>query len=341
MAWKYIPYTLYNSNSTYYNLRKILSYNCAINVIIGARGLGKTFSVKNFITKQFINKNQKFVWIRDTVDAKKELCDNEGSKFFEDFVLMKNPKFISGSIKKSEFIINEKHAGTCLPASVFQRYKGNSFQNIKNIVYDEFIREKGRISNKNNLWATINTFSTVARARNDVRIFLLGNALDKGDDFLQFLGVEIDDFGFYVNREKSVVLHYADNSSSFNEVNSKGIIGKLIIGSPLEDNLINSKFINSSNLTFDKLPAKSKLLFIIETPLQNARFYQADGKLYVTEDNNKDTYKNKRYVVDLINASRTKPALSLYHKKMIKENIDKNNVFFCNNYYHKFVLSLI
>ena len=161
MSWKYIPYSLYNSKNTYYSLRKTLSFNCGINLIIGARVTGKTFALKDYLTRQFINKGQKFVWIRDTVDAKKELCDNDGAKFFEDFPLMRNNKFISGSIKKSEFIINEKHAGTCLPASVFQRYKGNSFQETKTIVYDEFIREKGRINNKNNLWATINTFSTI------------------------------------------------------------------------------------------------------------------------------------------------------------------------------------
>ena len=341
MSWKYIPYTLYNSKSIYYRLRKTMSFNCSINFIIGARGRGKTFSVKEFVTKDFINNNNKFVWIRDTVDAKKELCDNDGAKFFQDFSLMKNSKFISGAIKKSEFLINEKHAGTCLPASVFQRYKGNSFQDIKNIVYDEIIREKGRISNKNNLWATINTFSTVARAKDNVRIFAMANALDKGDDFLHFLGVELKDFGFYINREKSVCIHYADNSSSFDKVNSKGVIGKLIIGSPLEDNLMASKFLTESNLTFNKLPTKAKLLLIIETPLQNARIYQAEGKLYVTDDVNKETYKNKRYVIDLINASRTKPVLSLYHKKMLKENIYKNNILFCNNYYHKFLLSLV
>lgn len=344
MGWQYIPYSLYNckgSNGGFYSLRKTNSFNCHINIIIGARGTGKTFSVKQMLTNQFIEQGKKFAWVRDTVDAKKELCDNDGAKFFEDFSLMKNPQFISGCIKKSEFIINEKHAGTCLPASVFQRYKGNSFQSISTVVYDEFIRERGRISNKNNLWSTINTFSTILRTRNDVKIYMLGNALDKGDDFLQFIGVNIQDFGYYINREKSICLHYADNTAGFNSINSQGLIGKLLIDTNMCDNLMQSKFLNDSNLIFSKLPAKAKVLFIIETPLQSARFYECEGKLYVTPDNNPDTYKNKRYVVELIHASRTKPPLSLYHKKLIKENIDKSNIYFLNNYLHKFILSII
>ena len=344
MSWKYIPYSLYNCtgvNGGFYSLRKINSFNCNINLIIGARGTGKTFSVKKQLTSQFINYGKKFAWIRDTVDAKKELCDNDGSKFFEDFGLMKIPKFISGAIKKSEFIINENHAGTCLPASVFQRYKGNSFQSISTVVYDEFIRERGRISNKNNLWSTINTFSTIARTRDDIKIYMLANALDKGDEFLQFIGVTIQDFGFYINREKSICLHYADNTAGFNNLNSQGLIGKLLIDTPYAENIMESKFINDSNLIFTKLPSKAKLLFIVETPLQSARFYESNGKLFVTDDVNRDTYKNKRYVVELIHASRTKPPLSLLHKKLLRDNIDKSNILFNNNYLHKFILSIM
>ena len=94
-------------------------------------------------------------------------------------------------------------------------------------------------------------------------------------------------------------------------------------------------FSNSSNLIFDKLPTKARLLFIVETPLQSARFYKAEGSLYVTPDVNSETYKDRRYVVELLHASPTKPALSLYHKKMLKENLEKNNIFFCNNFYQR------
>ena len=343
MTWKYKPYSLYNCsgrNGGHYSLRPILSYNCKINLIIGARGIGKTFSTKELLLNQFLEKGKKFAWVRDTVDAKKELCDNDGVKFYEDFPLMENPNFKSGSIKKSEFIINEKHAGTCLPASVFQRYKGNSFQSVSWVVYDEFIREKGRFKNKNNLWATINTLMTICRSRDDIRIIMLGNALDKGDEFLNFLGVEIDDFGFYYNKEKSVCIHYADNTEGFIEKNSNGVIGKLLIGTNFADNLMESKFLNESHFIFDKLPKKSKLLFIIETPLQSARFYTAENRLYVMPDINKDTYLNKRYVASIEYATRTKPLLSLIHRQAIRKNMEHNNILYKNNYMHKFINEL-
>lgn len=342
--WRYIPYSMYNCkglNGGFYNNRKLFSFGCAVNIIIGARGYGKTFSIKKHCIKNFVYKDQQFVWVRDTVDAVKKLTSNNGIKFFEDVPLMEIDKLKDGKIEHGEIIINNKNCGCMLPASVFQNYKGCSYQNASIIVYDEFIKEKGRMKNKNNLWQTINTLFTIARSRENVKIIMMANALNKSDDFLNFLGVEIKDFGFYINKEKSICLHYADNTSNFNTTNSKGVVPKLIIGSCLDDNLIKSEFLNDSNLIINSLPAKAKLEFIIETPLQNARIYSSNGQLFVTDDVNKDTYRNKRYVIDLIHASRTKPQLALVHKKFLKENLEKNNIYFLSNYLHTFFIELL
>ena len=342
MTWKYIEYSMYNhvDNGGYYSLRKLLSYNCNINIIIGARGYGKTFAVKEFCIKKFIHRNENFAWVRDTEEAKRELCGMNGIKFFEDVPLMKIKEFSQGVINKGGIIINNKRCGEVLPASTFQRYKGNSFQKVKNIVYDEFIREKGRFK-KNTTWETINTFSTIARSRDNVRIFLTANALDRGDPFLEFLGVEIKDFGIYVNREKGVALHYADNSSRFIETNSKGIIGKLIIDTPLENNLMSSEFLNCGDLFFDELPPKAKILLIIESNFQKCRIYTANKKLYVTPDFNKETYNNKRYVVNIADAETFKPVLPLELKKKLKENLINNNMLYQSTFLQKFIIDVL
>ena len=342
MTWKYIPYSMYNNvdNGGYYSLRKLMSYNCNINIIIGARGFGKTFAVKKFCINKYLQNKEYFAWIRDTEEAKRELCNMKGTKFFQDVPLMKLKDYKQGLINKGEFIINGGRCGEVLPASTFQRYKGNSFQLIKNIVYDEFIREKGRYT-KNTTWETVNTFSTIARSREDVRIFLTANALDRGDPFLEFLGVEIKDFGFYVNREKGVCLHYADSSARFNEINSKGIIGKLIIDTPLQSNLMDSKFLNKGDLFFVDLPPKAKILLILESNFQKCRIYTANNKLYVTPDVNPDTYKNKRYVVDVANAERWKPVLSLENKKKLKDHLQNNNILFQSTFLQKFLIDIL
>ena len=47
--WQYIPYSMYNTkglNGGFYNNRKLFSFGYNVNIIIGARGYGKTFSIK-------------------------------------------------------------------------------------------------------------------------------------------------------------------------------------------------------------------------------------------------------------------------------------------------------
>ena len=46
------------------DLSKIISYNALLNFIVAERGVGKTFGATEFVTRQFINKKDEFVYIR-------------------------------------------------------------------------------------------------------------------------------------------------------------------------------------------------------------------------------------------------------------------------------------
>ena len=340
--WKYVEYSLYDAkgDNGFYTLRKIKSYNLPINIIIGARGYGKTFAVKKYCLEKFFNNGYKTVWVRDTEDAKKVLCDNDGKKFFEDVPLMHLPDYNEGAIKRGEIYVNGTNMGSVLPASTFQRYKGNSFQECKILVYDEFIREIGRF-NKNTVWETINTFSTVLRSRSDAEIYMTANALDQGDSFLEFLGLNLRGFGFYINRDKGVVLHYADTSDKFIKKTTKGIVGKLVVNTPLEKNLIESKFMNQGDLTFTKLPSKCRLVCVIQGFAQGVRLYQCGETYYVTDDINGFTYPQKRFCLSLEACDRYLPVLPQKIRKRIRENMEINNILFQNEFQRKFFINYI
>lgn len=341
-GWKYREYSMYDAKGQdgFYSMRPLLSYNMHVNIIIGARGYGKTYSVKRHCLKKFIHKEIKTVWVRDTEDAKKELCDNGGQKFFKDVPLMELKDYKEGEIKKGQIYVNGQEMGSVLPASTFQRQKGNSFQDCKIVMYDEFIREIGRF-NKNTVWETVNTFSTILRTRTDAKIFMTANALDPGDSFLQFLGVELKGFGFYTNKEKSVVIHYADSSAKFIKKASEGIVGKLIMNTPLEENLIESKFMNKSDLTFDKLPAKCRLVCIIQGFAQGVRLYQVGVRYYVTDDINPMTYPQKRFCLSLETCDKYLPVLPQKIRKSIRENMSINNILFQSEFQRKFFINYI
>lgn len=338
--WKYVEYSLYDSADTFYNLRKIMSYNLPIMIIIGARGMGKSFAVKKYVLNDFINnKEHRFVWVRDTAESIEKLTQNNGIKFTEDIDLMNNEKLKEVKINKGVCVVNNTIAGEFMPASIYQKYKGSSYQKCYNLVIDEFIPEKTTVR-KISPEAIVNTMSTVVRSRKNTRVFMMANAIDRADAFLDALGLELGDFGFYINREAGVVLHYADNSEKFNKVNSQGIVGKLLLNTNMKryaDNIMFANFNDDATLIFDKMPTKCKLFIILETPLQQARIYQGDGYLWVTPDVDNTMYMNKRYVVNTMDASIFKPVLPLLIKKKLRENLQSNRFRFQSNFLKKFI----
>lgn len=48
----------------YYNYSKILSYNAFINILIGERGVGKTYGASKMVINNFIKKGKQFAYIR-------------------------------------------------------------------------------------------------------------------------------------------------------------------------------------------------------------------------------------------------------------------------------------
>ena len=76
----------------YYDYSKILSYNALLNFLIGERGVGKTYGAVKFVTKQFINKNEQFAYIRRYKPELKKAVPNffealESNNEFEGHVL--------------------------------------------------------------------------------------------------------------------------------------------------------------------------------------------------------------------------------------------------------------
>lgn len=344
-SWKYIPYSNYNTKGVgggHYDARKAFSFGLPIIIIIGARDLGKTFAAKKFCLKKFVGKNEKFVWLRDNDEARKKLALDNGSRFFSDVPAMEIFGYKDGTIKGEVIYCNGSQCGYLMPSSTFQNYKGSGYNDITNIVYDEFIRELNRNKRVNGAWEIVNSLFTIVRhkKKGEIRIIMTANALDLGDDFLNFIGVTIRDFGFYVNRDSGIVIHYSDNSANFNKKMSDSVIGNLIQNSKFEDNLLKSKFKNETDLFFDKMPEKCRVAMVLCGNLTNVRVYTDGALYYVTNDANPNTYRNKRFVVNISDASVNMPVLPLWHRKLLRELVQENRFRYKNKFYQKFILDI-
>lgn len=48
----------------FYNYDRVISYNCPVNVLIGERGVGKSYGIKKYVIDKFLKKKEKFLYIR-------------------------------------------------------------------------------------------------------------------------------------------------------------------------------------------------------------------------------------------------------------------------------------
>lgn len=156
----------------YYDINKTLSYNRLFNFVVGMRGVGKTYSAKMRVIKNYLERKKQFVYLRR---YEKELMKSEVEKFFDD--VRKEFQDHEFEVKHGTFYIDEEPAGFYMPLSRAAHYKSVPFPDVSMIIFDEFIIATGLIRYlPNEVVSFLEMYSTIARDR-DVTCFFLSNAI--------------------------------------------------------------------------------------------------------------------------------------------------------------------
>ena len=121
----------------YYNYDRVLSYNAFINILIGERGVGKTYGITKEVIERFLKYGERFVYIRR---YKTELSKS-APKFFDKVKDIEEFKPFKFKYNSNEFYIDDKLAGYSVVLSTAQQLKGSNYNNVKWFIFDEFIIE--------------------------------------------------------------------------------------------------------------------------------------------------------------------------------------------------------
>lgn len=159
-------------NNFYYNYDKVLSYNALLNMLIGERGVGKTYGASKMVTKKFLKKGEEFAYIRRYKSELKKSVP----KFFDG--LQNNNEFPEHNLyaKNNIFYCDNKQFGYAMTLSTAQDLKGTEFSKVTTIIFDEFIIEEGQKKYylKNEVDIFLGLIETLARMRN-IKVFMLAN----------------------------------------------------------------------------------------------------------------------------------------------------------------------
>lgn len=326
-------------NSVFYTLCHVLSLTWAwLIILIGARGRGKTYACKKWLLIGWWYRHEKFIILRDSEDECDNLCIENGITFWGDVILDKKFKDKNITIinRKRCVYINGELAGYIMPVALFYKFKGNQYQDVKRVLYDEFIREKQVRYNGDRAIQFLNTLMTVARYRNDFKIILTGNALDKGDTLISdIVGFKINEFKLYKNKSKGVVLDYIPNSIEFDKYQQSGKVYNLIKGTRYEANLIGNKFSNDqSDIYYDKKEPCDLFGIYYDRDGESIRIYESKKSdlFYCSKDFNKNTVNYMRYTFDIHIASHKIRLANNDEKKRLKELFENGLIKFENGY---------
>ena len=224
----------------YYSLNKINKKDATYNVIFGERSNGKTYATLKQALENYFDNGSQFAYIRRwSVDVQPKRMNNLFNAIIEDGYLEKlsGGKFTAIFYRTGRFylctyndkgkpIYNEEDViGYAFSLSENEHNKANSYPKVTTIIFDEFLTNKIYLPDEFILF--MNTVSTIVRQRTNVKIYMLGNTVNKFCPYFKEMGLTnilsmkqgTIDLYTYGESKLKVAVEYADSKKKFKKNN--------------------------------------------------------------------------------------------------------------------------
>lgn len=255
----------------FYNWKKTRTYDADVTMVIGARGIGKTFGLREIFINDFIKKGYRFA---EVTRFKTELSGVSNGYF--DRVEKKFSKYIFKTDARNAYIAEKpqnddkpdwKMCGYFVALSQQQQLKKRTFDTVKNIGFDEAVLDNNDKFHRylpNEFLQLVNLIDTLTRQRADdgekkPHIFLLGNACDLLNPYFMHYNIDdIPEFGYSWHGSKNMLLHYVPDSGYSVEKLTGTVAGRMANGTTEASVIGLNKFVNIQDKNFiRKKPAKA------------------------------------------------------------------------------------
>ena len=188
----------------FYSLDNILTKNADYNIVFGERSNGKTYAALEYGIKQFVEsgyQNQTAIirrWKEDikgkraetlynALEANGRIAELTNGEYTEVY-------YFNGRYYLSNYDSNiQKHVPHTKPLaftfalSEMEHDKSTSYPDITTVIFDEFLTRRYYLPDEFILF--MNVLSTIIRHRNNVKIFMLGNTVNKYCPYFTEMGL--------------------------------------------------------------------------------------------------------------------------------------------------------
>lgn len=189
----------------YYSLDNILAKNADYNIIFGERSNGKTYAALEYGIKQFVEsgyqnqtailrryrediKGKRAETLYKAIESNNRIAELTNGEYTEVY-------YFNGRYYLSNYDANiQKHVPHTKPLaytfalSEMEHDKSTSYPDITTVIFDEFLTRRYYLPDEFILF--MNVLSTIIRQRNNVKIFMLGNTVNKYCPYFVEMGLK-------------------------------------------------------------------------------------------------------------------------------------------------------
>lgn len=188
--------------SQYYDISNLLATHAHYLMMFGERSNGKTYAVLNECIKDYFQTGAELAILRRYAD---DFRGKRGAQLFEGLcsngviemwsngefndVYYYSARWYMQKVDENNVVVNRSKTpfAYAFPLTAMEHEKGNSYSRVRNIFFDEFMSRTGYLNDEFIL--LMNTISTIVRQRDDVRIFMAANSVNKSCPYTNEMGL--------------------------------------------------------------------------------------------------------------------------------------------------------
>lgn len=287
-----------------YDISGVMGSGCAVNIVTGARGCGKTYAWKKKCIELFIKRHWTWAYTRTFEEELKQLVSKGPYAFFSD--IMENDEFPgwmfrvngrlmqAGKVGKDGGVKRWETMGNLLALTQAQNYKGTTLATLHYVIFDEFIRETNIPPYPRDcVWKFYNLWDTLDRNSDRVRWVMLANAADVVNPYFAEWHITPPDPGRTKRARVGKDYAYIEtfDNPKFTEATGQSAIGRFTAGSAYAAYARFNQFRNAGQDFVAPMPRRCQPQINIKWSGNTYCVYMSldmDGTAYVSHKANHD-----------------------------------------------------
>lgn len=181
--------------SKYWDISKTISHNCLFNFILGIRGCGKTYGLLSKLTRNYLNRGYRYLYVRRSEEELKTLTTQKSGRIFNHVQTEFEGHLLWA--EANTLHIDKEICGYAQALSTARKMKSDALDNVRDIIFDEFLIDTTTSQQRylpDEVTAFLELYESVARpgARDyDVRCWFLGNAIASTNPYFDYFDLDL------------------------------------------------------------------------------------------------------------------------------------------------------